>query len=92
MGKLKKRHVKLAVWARDNDICFYCGRTCTEEGNTDSARTVDHKNPTGGNGLDNLVTACRKCNLEKSNLPPAEGCIIMRAFEVKRIERGLSPN
>ena len=53
------------VYRRDNFECVYCG---------DSNRktlTLDHVIPQskgGKDSWDNLVTACRKCNSEKSNL------------------------
>lgn len=53
------------IFKRDDYECVYCG---------DSKRrdlTLDHVIPQskgGGNTWDNLVTACRSCNNEKSNL------------------------
>jgi 5-methylcytosine-specific restriction endonuclease McrA len=53
------------VFKRDNFCCVYCG--------DDSRKTLtlDHVIPQskgGKDAWDNLVTACRKCNSEKSNL------------------------
>ena len=60
-----KRYSRFAILERDNFTCFYCGRSSFE----DSAELhLDHLVPfsKGGKGIaGNLVTACRKCNLEK---------------------------
>lgn len=54
---------KKQVWERDKMICFYCKQLCTE-----TNKTVDHIKPLhkgGSNDMENLVTACKKCNQEK---------------------------
>ena len=53
------------IYRRDNYECVYCG-----DGNRKTL-TLDHVIPQskgGKDSWDNLVTACRKCNSEKSNL------------------------
>jgi hypothetical protein len=53
------------VLARDSFTCTYCGRKPP-----DVALHVDHKvsvNDGGSDELDNLLTACDKCNLGKSD-------------------------
>jgi CRISPR/Cas system Type II protein with McrA/HNH and RuvC-like nuclease domain len=53
------------VYRRDNFECVYCGD------NNRKTLTLDHVIPQSKGGKDtwdNLVTACRKCNSEKSNL------------------------
>jgi len=53
------------IYKRDNFECVYCG-----EGNK-KLLTLDHVIPQskgGPNRWDNLVTACKKCNGEKSDL------------------------
>jgi len=53
------------VYRRDNFECVYCGD------NNRKTLTLDHVVPQSKGGKDtwdNLVTACRKCNSEKSNL------------------------
>jgi 5-methylcytosine-specific restriction endonuclease McrA len=55
-----------AVYARDGHRCRYCG---TSSG----WMTVDHVTPRcegGGDELENLVVACRGCNLRKSGKTP----------------------
>lgn len=56
---------RLNIYKRDNYECVYCG-------NTDKRTlTLDHVIPKSKGGKDsweNLVTACKKCNLEKSDL------------------------
>ncbi|MFE0748596.1 HNH endonuclease [Gordonia sp. NPDC058843] len=49
-------------------LCFYCGTTTTR------IRHIDHVLPwsrVGIDGLANLVTACRSCNINKSDRLPA---------------------
>jgi CRISPR/Cas system Type II protein with McrA/HNH and RuvC-like nuclease domain len=53
------------VYRRDNFECVYCGD------NNRKTLTLDHVIPQskgGKDAWDNLVTACRRCNSEKSNL------------------------
>jgi len=53
------------VYRRDNFECVYCGDYNRK------TLTLDHVVPQSKGGKDtwdNLVTACRKCNSEKSNL------------------------
>ena len=53
------------VYRRDNFECVYCGD------NNRKTLTLDHVIPQskgGKDAWDNLVTACKKCNSEKSNL------------------------
>lgn len=53
------------VYKRDNYECVYCGSSHI------NSLTLDHVIPQskgGGNSWDNLVTACRMCNSEKSDL------------------------
>lgn len=50
------------VFYRDNGICQYC---------YESGDTIDHIVPVtagGGNGMENLVCCCRRCNNIASNL------------------------
>ncbi len=59
-----KRKMKKIIWTRDKNLCCYC-HTFLKEGE----RTVEHVIPLsegGGNNSENLATACRPCNLERS--------------------------
>lgn len=70
-----RQHVRLAVFERDNYCCRYCGVFITvhREYHEWARRWiglihVDHIIPRckgGTDNLENLVTACRKCNLTK---------------------------
>jgi 5-methylcytosine-specific restriction endonuclease McrA len=68
-----KRTTKLSIWRRDKFICKYCGHKVEIPDNnrraSDYDASVDHvvaRIRGGGNERSNLVTACRKCNNEKS--------------------------
>ncbi len=53
------------IYIRDNFICGYCGKACS-----DSEITVDHIIPASKGGQwtwDNLITACELCNMKKSD-------------------------
>lgn len=65
---------------RDRDLCRYCGvRTIwaapgTRGGDHSSPKsgTYDHVDPFGGNTLDNVVVACRRCNGRKRDRTPEQ--------------------
>jgi HNH endonuclease len=59
------RENRQKVYERDNYTCRYCNTTLTPY-----TATLDHLVPVaagGDNGLDNLVTACLKCNSRKNS-------------------------
>ena len=61
------------VLNRDNHTCVYCGTAFFE--NDKRGVSVDHIKPVsrGGNqAVENLATACRLCNMEKSDRTPEE--------------------
>lgn len=61
-----------AVYERDDFTCVYCGNG---DPFTVSTLTVDHRLPRsrgGTNDLDNLATACSKCNHEKADFTVEE--------------------
>lgn len=65
--KIRSRRLKLrfSILQRDNFCCVYCGRSSKE-----SELQVDHKYPKGKGGKsnsDNYVTACKECNIGKSD-------------------------
>ena len=58
------------LFARDRNICAYCGNHFHE-----SELTREHIVPFGQNGQDhwmNVVTACRTCNARKANRTPEQ--------------------
>jgi len=58
------------LFARDRNICAYCGGHFRDED-----LTREHIRPFAQNGLDtwmNVVTACRPCNHRKSNRTPEQ--------------------
>lgn len=57
------RHVRAAVLERDGERCHYCGRTS-------GPFHIDHVLAVANGGtdaLDNLVVACKPCNLSKGS-------------------------
>lgn len=57
------------LFARDRNVCAYCGRHFQEE-----VLTREHIIPFAQNGIDiwmNVVTACRACNHRKATAPPS---------------------
>jgi 5-methylcytosine-specific restriction endonuclease McrA len=57
---------RIAVFVRDRGACVYCGAAYQ----AGAALTVDHvvsRKRGGGDGFDNLVTACRPCNEDKAH-------------------------
>ena len=55
------KKIRLKVLSRDAYTCTYCG---------ESANEVDHVYPKSKGGedtLDNLVAACRRCNIKKKD-------------------------
>jgi hypothetical protein len=78
-GKLKKKEnnftpsTRQLVLAKSDGRCWYCGVELVpaqhyhfEDGM--KAFTVDHFENFGGNGLSNLVPACRDCNGRKKGM------------------------
>lgn len=69
-NSLPKR-VRFQVLERDGFACRYCGAKAPR-----AVLHIDHVTPVaagGGNGFDNLVTACRDCNLGKGALRISDG-------------------
>lgn len=69
-SKWIRRSTRLAIYARDGHECVYCGAKAG-----DVLLTLDHVEPQelgGGNGPDNLVTACFDCNSAKRHLNMAD--------------------
>lgn len=57
------RKKKVEIWVRDKYICKYCYKDCSD------FPTVDHVKPRHAGGKstsENMVTACKSCNFNKS--------------------------
>lgn len=68
--KFYKSFTRRHVWERDKGICQYCGKKLSLK-----EFTYDHVVPKGKGGLatwTNIVCACAKCNMKKSNETPQE--------------------
>jgi len=61
-----------AVFARDDHSCQYCG------GPADSIDHVLPRSRGGGHDWENLVAACRRCNLAKRDRTPEEAGMRLR--------------
>ncbi len=61
-----------AVFARDDHECQYCG------GQADSIDHVMPRSRGGGHAWENLVAACRPCNLAKRDRTPEEAGMTLR--------------
>ena len=59
-----------AIYVRDGLACVYCGATI-ENGRLALDHVIPHSDG-GGNGAENLVTACGRCNSSRGNRPAAE--------------------
>jgi len=65
-----------SVLLRDNSTCQYCGATPGRAG-----LTLDHVMPRSRGGLttwDNIVVACRACNMRKGGRTPEEANMVLR--------------
>ena len=71
--KLPKRQVKFNrrnIFARDSQICQYCGKRFSS-----AELSLDHVIPRSRGGMttwDNIVSACRNCNVRKGGRTPTE--------------------
>lgn len=98
-GKPSKKRVPVSasqrwqVFARDNFTCVYCGAQAGQDGVSLAADHVISVADGGDSSMDNLVTACRKCNGGKGarslSAAPAtersEQAAISRAEKIKAI-------
>lgn len=95
------RYIRLKILARDQHICYWCGRPGT---------TIDHVIPWSKGGrttMDNCICACEECNGQRGNAsaeefaarmqvpPPRAG--LVRPADIKRtslhlVIPGTSPN
>jgi 5-methylcytosine-specific restriction endonuclease McrA len=62
MGELSWNVLKQFVYERAGGCCEYC-QTC--EVNSGQTMQVDHIDPEGGDGLENLCLSCWNCNSSK---------------------------
>ena len=69
--KYVPQNLRKKVFERDNYTCVYCGVQACEE-----LLQIDHVIPRcmgGSNNINNLVTACKKCNNRKNGRMPKIG-------------------
>jgi hypothetical protein len=76
--ELKDSKLKVAVRARDRDICRYCGKQCAHsDRKSDDGLTYDHVDPEVADGMSNLVVACRGCNRRKARRTPEAASMVL---------------
>ena len=63
MNDLSWKAIKQAVYERANGYCEYCRAS---DDNTGQTMEIEHINPAGGDGLDNLCLSCGNCNRSKA--------------------------
>jgi 5-methylcytosine-specific restriction endonuclease McrA len=82
-----KRRLRFLIFGRDRFTCIYCGKSSIEDG---VKLNMDHIIPYSiekNSTIDNLITSCKECNLQKSSdLLPED--IIVRIKKVVK-ERNL---
>ena len=82
--KLPPRNNKLSkknILIRDKNICQYCKEKCT-----DRTLTIDHILPKSRGGTskwENLVTACRRCNITKADRTPEEAGMFLHTKPIR---------
>lgn len=68
-------NLRIQVYAKTIGTCWYCTGTMTLDHGLPNSFTIDHAIPVsrgGGNDLNNLVPACRRCNAEKRTMTADE--------------------
>ncbi len=96
---LRNQSLCSMIQERDRGLCRYCGER-VRFGDQRSALggTYDHVDPYGGNDLDNVVVACRRCNGIKRDRTPDEAEMPLRPIPApwsphpNRIETGSEPD
>ena len=92
-GQWIRADKRLAIYLRDRFLCLYCLRDLHDAPPTDI--TLDHvraKSDGGGNGEDNLVTACRTCNCSRQDKPLTRFAGPETRAHVRRnVKRSLKP-
>jgi len=81
------KRTRYEVLRRDEFTCRYCGGKSPEV-----ELHVDHVNPValgGTDSPDNLVAACRDCNLGKASTSPSEGTVSAVAKDAERWARAI---
>lgn len=75
------RYTKKSVYARDKNICQYCGKKLSVQ-----SRTIDHVVPItrgGTSSFENCVASCSTCNKRKDRYLPHEvGMTLLRKPKV----------
>lgn len=80
-----------AIRARDGDRCRYCGTLVNwKDRRGRTGGTYDHVTPRGPNSLDNVVVACRYCNMAKGGRTPKEASMPLLAPGLDSSQNGSS--
>ena len=82
---------KFIIFERDNFKCFYCGKSSYGD---DAELHVDHIHPRslgGKNIASNLVTACKECNLTKTDMVLRGECEMLEEVQKRNTRAEIKP-
>lgn len=83
---------RFLILERDDFSCFYCGKKSYRDG---AELHVDHVIPRhlgGKSSPNNLVTACKECNLQKGSKIIKDVNILLNEINLRNSNKGISPN
>ena len=83
---------RFRILERDKFTCIYCGKSSFEDG---AELHLDHIHPYskgGKNTAKNLVTACKRCNIEKSNRLLKNPELIIKEIKKRNAENNMDDN
>lgn len=66
-GRTRRLKLRFDIFRRDGFRCQYCGRSPRDDGVTLEVDHILPKAKYGRDELDNLITACRECNIGKGD-------------------------
>lgn len=88
----RNRGLRDAIRYRDQDRCRYCGVAVDwSDRRSSCGGTYDHIDPEGDNSPDNIVVACRGCNIRKQDRTPEAAGMPLVAVQ-ERLDVGPSPD
>jgi len=78
MNKARRRYIRWLLFGQQEGRCFYCGELMSLSfarrdhiwGNSATLEHLRRRADGGGNGKENLVLACRECNIRRGDRDP----------------------